>query len=130
MNTINNPPFYSIVDKLYNTVMKIMPELVKEREVASAFVLGCSGAYGLTKLTQNITKKIGTKIIPAFEKKQFPTIEKVLTGAVLSVPLIYAIVDPETVKQIITHHPVYSSGMLGVYTGGLTAVVQDLVRKK
>ena len=126
---MTNPFLYETVDKLYSIVMKNMPESIQERDVASAFILGTAGTYGVTRGLQWVSKNIVEKIFPGFDQYLLPILERTCQITVLSAPLLFAILDPETAKTIITQYPVYTAGMAGVATGGIIAAEQN-IRKK
>ncbi|MCD6464018.1 hypothetical protein J7L02_00640 [Candidatus Woesearchaeota archaeon] len=114
------PPFYKIVDTLYNTVMKHAPEALQKRPMLSAFVLGGTGSYALTRLGQGLASKLG------LNNEDLENLEKALMTAATAMPLSYAATSPESAKQIMQEHPVYSSGMLGLYFGLVNAILKDL----
>jgi hypothetical protein len=123
------PILYDTVNELYSAVMNHMPKSLQQRDVASAFVLGAAGSYGLTRALQGISKNIVDKIFPGFDQCLLPILERTCQLAMLGAPLLFAIIDPETAKAIVTQHPVYTSGMAGAATGGIIAAEQDLRKK-
>ena len=125
-NKMSKPILYNIVNTLYNSVMDKMPEEVKQRDVAAAFVLGSVGTYGVTRGVQWLSENVADKIIPDFSKKYLPAIEKASIALITAAPLIYAIIDPQGARDVISQHPTYASGMAGVYVGGVAAALQDL----
>ena len=44
-------------------------------------------------------------------------------------PVLYAAIDPEGAKEIMTQHPTYTSGMAGVLTGSIACALQDLYKR-
>ena len=123
------PFLWDVVNTLYHSVMDNMPQAIQDRSVASAFILGTAGSYGLVRGLQWTSKNLIKKIIPDFDKKILPKLEKVCIVGLASVPLVYSLIDPEGANQILSQHPVYSAGMIGVYTGSITGAVQDLHKK-
>jgi|SRR3989344_3604789 len=119
-------PFYNQVNYLYHLVMDNFPELPQEGNMASAFVLGGLGIYSVVSGLQWASEKI----VPNFDKKILPLLEKGCIAGMIAVPLVYAFVDPEGAKNIITQHPTYTSGMLGVEVGSITRALQDLNKRK
>ena len=125
-NKMSKPILYNIVNTLYNSVMDKMPEEVKQRDVAAAFVLGSVGTYGVTRGVQWLSENVADKIIPDFSTKYLPAIEVASITAITAAPLLYALFDPQGAREIISQHPTYASGMAGVYVGGVAAALQDL----
>lgn len=123
---MSNPPLYDIVNSLYHGVMGCMPRFLQERDLFCAFVLGAAGTYAVTKGIQSLSKRVLNRIMPKFDEKVFPVIEHVCAAFVGVAPFVYAAVDPEGAKEIMTQHPIYTSGMAGVYAGGVMAAVRDL----
>ena len=123
------PFLYDTVNELYSTVMKNMPEAIQKRDVASAFILGVAGTYGVTRGLQWASKNIVEKILPGFDQYLLPILERTCQMTVLGAPLLFAIIDPEVAKAIITQHQVYTAGMAGVAIGGIIAAEQN-IRKK
>lgn len=120
------PFLHSTVDKLYHSVMDHMPQAFQDRDMSSAFLLGCIGTYGLVKGLQATSKKAMNKLIPDFDEKYLPVLEKLCITGMVVAPVTYGLVDPQGAKEIVTGHPVYTSGMAGVGVGGIAGAVQDL----
>ncbi|MBD3249113.1 hypothetical protein GF336_03645 [Candidatus Woesearchaeota archaeon] len=126
---MGEPFLYDVVDKLYNSVMDHMPQALQDRDMASAFVLGTVGIYSVVKGLQWTSKNVMNKIISNFDEKWLPNLEKACTLGMAVAPVLYAAIDPEGAKEIMTQHPTYTSGMAGVYAGSITGAVQDLHRR-
>lgn len=120
------PFLYDVVNTLYKAVESIMPEFIRERAMFNAFVLGSAGTFGVIKGLQALSRKFMDKVIPYFNRKYLPIIEKAGLAVITAAPLVYAAVDPEGAQHIVTQHPVYTSGMAGAYLGAAGAVVHDL----
>ena len=127
---MENPILYHVVDKLYHEVMDSMPQIIQGRDMASAFILGSGGIYSVVKGLQWASKNLMNNIIPNFDEKWLPFLEKACITSMVAVPLIYAIINPEGAKEIWTQHPTYTSGMVGVGIGGIAGAVQDLHKRK
>ena len=106
--------------------MDNFPEIPQEGNMASAFVLGGLGIYSVVLGLQGFSKKV----IPNFDKKYLPLLEKACIAGMIAVPLIYGIVDPEGAKTIMTQHPTYTSGMTGVGVGSIIGALQHLNKRK
>ncbi|MBN1792459.1 hypothetical protein JW826_02135 [Candidatus Woesearchaeota archaeon] len=127
---MTGPFLFEVVDKLYNGAIRIAPDWMQETPVTNAFALGAVGTYSLTWLLQKTSKKVVDKVIPGFDEKALPILEKICIAGVTAGPLLYAMIDPEGAQNIMTQHPVYTSGMLGVSVGGVIAATQDLQRRR
>lgn len=126
---MTKPFLYDIVDKLYHVVMDPMPHVIREREQASAFVLGTAGIYGVARAFQWASRHIIDKVIPGFDENALPVFEKICIAGMAAAPILYALIDPEGAKAITAQHPVYAAGMAGVYAGSISGAVQDLVKR-
>ncbi|QQG38698.1 MAG: hypothetical protein HYS32_03790 [Candidatus Woesearchaeota archaeon] len=126
---MERPFLYDTVDFLYSSVMDNMPEVLRERSMASAFVLGATGIYGTVRLLQFASKNLVERLFPGFHDKVLPKIEKICTVGMATTPFLYALIDPDGAKQIMVEHPTYTSGMAGVYVGSIAAALQDLRSK-
>ena len=126
---MTEPILYNVVDKLYHGVMNNMPQALQDRDMASAFVLGSASIYYVVKGLQWTSKNIMNKIIPNFDEKWLPKLEKACIVGMAAAPVLYAFIDPEGAKEIMTQHPTYTSGMAGVYAGSIIGAVQDLHKR-
>lgn len=124
-----NPFLYDTVDKLYHIVMSPMPNFIGQRDLESAFLLGAVGIYGVVRGMQWTSKNIVDKITPKFHENIIYNLEKICIFGMAVTPFVYATLDPQGAKQIISEHPVYTSGMTGVYVGSITAAIQDLKKR-
>jgi len=68
--------------------------------------------------------------MPKFHDKVLPNLEKICILAITVSPIIYAFVDPEGAKEIMSQHLTYSSGVAGVYVSGIGGAIQDLFRRR
>ena len=107
-----------------------MPEVVQDKSMASAFILGSVGIYGVVKGLQWSSRNVMNYFIEDFDEKYLPILEKACIVGMIGIPLAYAIIDPEGAREIMTQHPVYTSGMIGVAFGSITAALQDLNRRR
>jgi len=123
------PILYSVVDTLYHGVMDKMPKKLQDRSMASAFVLGFGGTYLVIRGLQWTSKNVMNKIIPNFDKKWLPNLEKACVVSMTAAPILYAAIHPKKAKAIMAQHPTYTSGMEGVYAGSINGAVQDLHKK-
>jgi len=119
------PLLYDTVNFLYNSVMNHMPEALQERSMASAFMLGGAGTYGVVRGLQWASKNVVERAIPGFDKRGLPILEKVCIAGMAAAPIVYALVDPEGAKAIMTQHPTYTSGMAGIWAGSIAGAAQD-----
>ena len=123
---MSEPFLYGLVDTLYHKVMDSMPQALQDRDMASAFVLGSAGIYGVVRGLQWASKNFMDRIIPNFDAKWLPKLEKICAVGMAAAPILYSIFDQEGAKEIMAQHPTYTSGMVGVWAGSITAAVQDL----
>lgn len=126
---MTKPFLYDIVNTLYHGVMDIMPQFLQDSPMASAFVLGTGGIYGVVRGFQAFSKKFVSRVIPHFDKELLPKLEKVCIAGMAVAPVLYAFIDPERANEIMAQHPVYTSGMAGVYLGSIVGAVQDLHKR-
>ncbi|MBN1644884.1 hypothetical protein JW851_02490 [Candidatus Woesearchaeota archaeon] len=119
------PFLYDAVDMLYNSVMKHMPKYMQERDIANACIFGFFGTLGLTYVLQWTSKNVVDKIIPGFDKIALPKLERLCQVGITIAPVLYATIDPEGAKAIITQHPAYISGMAGAALGGILGAELD-----
>jgi len=127
---MSEPFLYETVDALYKGVMDNMPPALQERDVACAFVLGSAGSYAATRLVQWLSKCFLRTVIPNFESTWLPRVEKAVAVAVAAAPVVYAFIDPDGARAIMTQHPAYASGMTGVCIGTVVAAAQDINSSK
>jgi len=123
------PFLYDLTNNLYHKVMDDMPQAVQDRDIASAFILGAAGSYAFTKTLQWISRNIMDGMIPDFDEKLLPILERVCQVGVIAIPTLYAIIDPEGARTILMQHPTYSAGMTGAITGGIICAQQDINKK-
>src|SRR4030042_2477226 len=120
------PFLFDIVNALYNTAHKIMPDFLRERPMFTAFTMAAVGTYGLARAAQWASENIMNRAVPNFDEKYLPKFEKICAYGIPSAILLYSAIDPEGAKSVLMNHPVYAAGMTGIYTGGLVAATQDL----
>lgn len=106
--------------------MNLAPQYLQDRPMFSAFTLGATGAYAVAKVGQELATRVVPRVIPDFYDRWLPIIEKIYLGGVPSLALLYILIDPDGAAEIITQHPVYTSGMAGVYFGGMAGAIHDL----
>ncbi len=123
---MSDPIFYDTVDTLYHAVMDTMPQFLQDRPMASAFGLGSSAQFGVVKFLQVISKSVVAYYSQWFEQEALPFLEKACTIGMFTAPILYAFIDPDGAKEIMTLHPTYTSGMLGVWSGSIIGAVQDI----
>lgn len=122
-------PFYNTVDFLYDLVIDNMPVVIRERSMANAFILGSFGTYGVVKGVQWLSKNVVDKVIPGFDDKYLSTLEKLCIVGMAAAPVLYAVIDPQGAREVMTMNPTYTSGMIGVYAGSIACAVQDLHKR-
>ena len=126
---MKEPFLYDIVDALYHGVMDNMPQAVQERNISSAFILGSLGIYGVVRGLQWGSKNVMNYFIPNFDEKYLPVMEKACIGGMIAIPLLYSMINPTEAIEIITQHPIYTSGMIGVAFGSIAGALQDLNKR-
>ncbi len=126
---MTKPFLYNVVDKLYNTVMDNMPQALQDRDMGSAAILGSGGIYAVVRGLQWTSKNVIDKIIPGFDDKCLPVLEKICIGSMAAAPIVYYLADPVGAKEITTQHPTYTYGMAGVWVGSITGAAQDLLKR-
>lgn len=126
---MKEPFLYNVVDILYHSVADNSPQVVQDRPMASAFILGSLGIYGVVRSLQWSSKNVVNYFISDFDEKYLPILEKACIGGMIAVPILYAIVNPNKAREIITQHPIYTSGMIGVAFGSIAGALQDLRKR-
>jgi len=127
---MNKPFLYNAVDFLYHKVMDDIPQAVQERDISSAFVLGSLGIYSAVRGLQWGSKNVMNYFISDFDEKYFPVLEKVCIAGMIAIPIAYSLINPRGAREIMTGHPVYTSGMIGVAFGSITGALLDLNKRK
>lgn len=123
------PFLYDLANQMYTTVMNDMPQAVQDRDIASAFILGTAGSYTAAKTLQWISRNIMDGMIPDFDEKLLPILERVCQIGAITLPTLYAIIDPEGARTILMQHPTYTAGMAGAVAGGILCAQQDISKK-
>lgn len=123
---MDKPPLYDIVNKLYHGATDLMPQSLQDRDMALAAVLGAAGIYGVVRGLQWTSKNVMNKVIPNFDEKRLPALEKICIAGMALAPIAYGLIDPHGAREIMTQHPTYTSGMAGVYVGSIAGAAQDL----
>jgi hypothetical protein len=123
---MTKPFLFDLVDSLYHGVMDNMPGYLQERSMGGAFVLGYFGNYLLFRGIQKLSE---TMLPEKFNNKHLVNIEKLLRGALIIAPTIYAFTKPENIKYVLTNHPTYASGMIGAGLGALTSATKHINEK-
>jgi len=111
--------FYNLVDKLYHGATDWMPQIVRDRDILIAPVLGYGGIRGVVKGLQFLSEKFSKRYNNKFDNIALPILERISQVTITLFPLGYSIFDPEGAKEIMTQHPVYTSGMVGLWIGAM-----------
>jgi len=127
---MTNPPLFDVVDTLYRSVMDNMPQALQERSMISAFALGSVGTFGVVRGLQWLSKNVVAKVTPDFHHRVLPTLERLCLVSMAAIPFVYAAVDPEGAREIMTQHPTYTSGMAGVYVGSILGALKGLKEER
>ncbi len=127
---MNVPIFQPQLNAAYNAACSLEDKvglkfLTKAPEI-NAFLLGYAGGW---LITRGIQKTIQW-ITPTFYEEHLPTVEKVLSVAVASTPLIYGLIDPQGLQNVMASDTRYTSGIIGGLTGGLTAAFGDAHKER
>ena len=126
---MTDPFLWAIVNFLYHRVMDNMPQLLQDRPVFSAIVLGSAGSYGLVKSLQWFSNKYMDYFIPGFDKEYLPKLEKACIYGIIGIPMAYSFLNPNEAKAIISEHPIYSAGMSAAAFSGIFEAFQDLSKR-
>jgi hypothetical protein len=122
-----NPPLYEIVDALYKGAMKITPQFLEDRPIFTAFAYGGTGAFVVTRFAHKALEKVA----PEFYQKYMPKIDASMPMIMCAIPIVYAFIDPQGAKEIMSQHPVYTAGITGAAAGTMMGCVQsDIDRDK
>ena len=121
---------YKTVDWAYKTAKQFLPETFQNTDMFNTFMFGFGGSYGIVYGLQKISQsKIVDKLIPNFDEKWLPKLEKIcIAGTALSI-LGFMYLNDNTAREMLANNPVYTSGMLGVALGSITRAVQDLTKR-
>jgi len=123
---MEKPFLFDLVNWAYNGVMGNMPEYLQERSMPSAFLLGFTGNYILVKSIQKISDKIMPK---GFNKDILPIIENLCVYLTVASPLMYGLIDPQGLQEVMQEHPTYTSGMIGAGLSAILAAKSDVDKK-
>ena len=93
--------------------------------MASAFILGGTGSYVATRIALSGLRLAVNMVNPESER-WVPPLEIAGALALPAVTLLYGFRNPRGIKETVTKHPTYTSGMIGAYLGGLAATIQDI----
>jgi len=127
---MGKPLLFDLVNAAYNGASNALPDFLRDRPMFSAFSMASLSTYGLAKLAQYVSKNHVSKVIPDFDKKYLPKIEKACQYGIPALALMYSAIDPEGAKAILMQHPVYTAGMAGAFAGGFVAAQHDLDQKR
>ena len=116
-------PFYDLVNWSYHTVMDRMPQSLRERDMASAFALGGTGSYVATRIAL-LGLRLAVNMVNPESERWVPLLLMAGASALPTVTFLYGVRNPRGIKETVTEHPTYTSGMLGAYLGGLAATIQ------
>ena len=122
------PFLFETADYLSKTVMQYMPEFVQNRPHVANYLFGAGGISAVVKGLQWTSTKI-ERVVEGFDTKFLPVAEKACIGIMTLAPLAYGVIDPQGLNEIITQHPVYTSGMAGVWVGSVATAAYDLHKR-
>lgn len=122
------PFLFDTVNYLSKTVMECMPEFIQDSPRLANFVFGGSGISLVVRGLQWSSAKI-EQYVPGFDSKFLPLAEKACIWGITFSPLLYGVIDPRGLNEIITQHPVYASGMVGVWLGSVSTASYDLHKR-
>lgn len=122
---MKQPILYGLVDKLYHGTVDHGPRFFQERPEATAAVLGGIGSYVVLTGVQAISRYIVDPLLPGFHDNILPRLEELCMIGITIGPALYAGIRPKDIHTIITEHPVYTSGMAGVWIGSMAAAAYD-----
>lgn len=126
---MDKPPLWDTVNTLYHGATDWMPQWVQDRDIALAALLGSSVTYGVVRGLQWTSKNLMGKIIPNFDEKWLPKLEKICIAGI-TLPVLYAfLIEPQIGKEIVTQNPTYAAGMSGIYVAGVAGALQDLNKR-
>ena len=114
-------PFYNLLDGGY----KLVFGGYKKHDMPNAFFIGMGGGYAGAALAQRLSKNVIEKAIPKFDEKILPKLEKAFVYGIPIMVGLYAYFDFDGAKEIMKTNPAYTSGMAGIYTGGLFRIIQS-----
>jgi hypothetical protein len=123
------PFLHSVVDALYNGVMQFAPEFLRQRPMFSAPVLGATGAYTAVRALQEISWRWMDRVIPDFDERWLPELEKACLAAIPAVVLATGFADSEGLQETVSKFPVYTAGMVSAYAGAAAGAVMDLMSR-
>lgn len=126
---MGKPFLYDAVNSMYHSVMDNMPDALRERSMASAFLLGAAGIYLAVKGLQWISREVISSFSEAFDERLLPGLEKACVAGMAGAPILYALIDPQGARDMVANHETYASGMAGVYVGSIAGALQDLHKR-
>lgn len=120
---MDKPFLWYTFNYLYHSVMDPMPQCIQDMPHACAAILGGGCAYWIVRGLQWTSRNFMSQ---NFDEKWLPTLEKLCIAAMVSIPLIYAAINPDIVDYIMANHPVYTCGVEGGVVGSITGAAQHL----
>ena len=124
---MEKPFLFDLVDWAYHGIMDNMPEYLQERSMASAFALGFTGNYLLVKGVQWASNKIMPE---GFNKDILPIIEDLCIYLTVASPLMYGLINPQGLQEIVQEHPTYTTGMFGASLSAILTAKSDIDKKR
>ena len=113
-------PFYNLVDWGY----KLVFGGYKKYDMPNSFFIGMGvGGYAGAALAQWLSKNVIDKAIPKFDEKVLPNLEKIFVYGTPIIVGLYAYFDFDGAKEIMKTNPAYTSGMIGIYIGGIFRII-------
>jgi len=119
---------YRVTQFLFDKIHNLIPEKLQNLPIEVG-VYGFGGAYLLTRGLQLLSKKVIDKIIPGFDEKALPILEKACIYGLPAAVVLYALIDQEGAKEWIYSKPMDNWGIMLAYLGGVTGALQDLNKR-
>ena len=125
--------FYKATQFLHDGLGKIIQSSL-DNLPARVMLEAFGGAYLLTKGFQYVSKRWADRIIPGFDDKILPFLERGceigIPAVSLSLLLLYSIIDSEGTRDLIYNKPMDNLGIICAYAGGVLAAEQDLRKRR
>ena len=116
---------YKLTQYLFDKIHNILPEKLHNLPI-EVVIEGYFGAYFLTRALQLGSKNIASKIIPDFDRKALPKLERICEFGLPAAFLTYSLIEPHGARDLIYNKPMDNLGIFMAYLGGITAAEQDL----
>ena len=129
METVPDYGLYKITQYLFDHIHNKLPEVLHNLPI-EVTLEGFLGGYLLTKFLQFSSKSVFTRIIPNFDSKTLPKLERLCEFGIPGTFLVYSCINPNGARDLVYNKPMDNLGIFMAYLGGIAATEQGLNKRK